>query len=101
MEKFINVLKKYKFYIVLGLFVIFFFRSCTKSTKVTRGDIKINQQEQTIDSLKTVVDSLEQKVINVQLDLIDEFNDTISRMDRTNQMMKFHELLLDKKNSIK
>ena len=54
--KFIELLKKYKVYILGGLLLIFFFRSCSKSTQARKLDDNVTQSEVVIDSLENVID---------------------------------------------
>ena len=50
MKKFIELIKKYKVYILSGLLLIFFFKSCSKSTEIKKLDkLSITQKTQ-IDS---------------------------------------------------
>lgn len=101
--KFIELIKKYKVYILGGLLLIFFFRSCSKSTQARKLDDNVSQNEMVIDSL--------QNVINIKNEMIKGFPETIrmekviihsdydnyiSKMDRGTQLMELH--MIVKKN---
>ena len=51
MKKFIELVKKYKVYILSGLLLIFFFKSCSKSTDIKKLDKLSTTQKIQIDSL--------------------------------------------------
>lgn len=95
--KFIQLIKKYKVYVLTGLLVVFFFRSCIKSVDVRKGGNTITNQEIVIDSLKSVIN--EQKLIigeypkTLRLEKIklhSEYDNYISKKDRGNQLMELH-----------
>jgi len=92
--KLVELIKKYKIYILSFLVLIFFFRSCGKSRTV----IKLEKNQKTNTEL---IDSLEQTIVVKQseIDAFPEvlrkeklaihlmYNDTISKLDRTPQTM--------------
>jgi len=105
MKNFIELLKKYKFYILTGLLLIFFFRSCLKSSQIKKSNKIVRNKENVIDSLKAVVKEKENKLdslpelirvekINIHL----EYDEWISSKDRGRQLMKLHSVV---KNNIK
>ena len=52
MKKLIELIKTYKLEILIGLTVIFFFRSCSNSSKVSKLEKIEKQNITTIDSLR-------------------------------------------------
>jgi hypothetical protein len=99
----LDFIKKYLVYIIAGLLVIVFLRSCGKSRSINRLE-KVNiSNVEMIDSLNTTI-----KIKDARLDSIPEIarieklsiylslDDTISRVDRTHQLMGFHTLIKDK-----
>jgi len=97
MKKFIELVKKYKVYILGVLLVIFFFRSCGKSTQVRKSDKIITEKEVIIDSLNNVIK--EQKltinefpeiVRQEKIKLHSEYDNYISEKDRGQQLMELH-----------
>jgi hypothetical protein len=76
--KFIELLKIYKVYILAGLLVIFFFRSCSKSTQVRKNDKVVTEKEMIIDRIHS------------------EYDNYISEKDRGEQLMELHMMI--KKN---
>lgn len=105
MKNFINLVKKYKLYILSVLLVMFFFRSCTKSTQIKKLDKKVNTIEIVTDSLSNEINLRQQKIdsfpellrvekINIHL----EYDGWISSKDRGPQLMELHPIV---KNNIK
>ena len=99
----LDFIKKYLVYIIAGLLVIVFLRSCGKSRSINRLE-KVNiSNVEMIDSLNTTI-----KIKDARLDSIPEIarieklsiylslDDPISRVDRTHQLMGFHTLIKDK-----
>jgi len=105
MKKFIELVKKYKVYILAGFLVIFFFRSCIKSTEIKKLDKKVNNNEMVVDSLQNEIKVRQQKIdslpeimriekINIHL----EYDEWISSKDRGQQLMELHSIV---KNNVK
>lgn len=105
MKGLIEIIKKYKVYILTGLMLIFFFRSCSKSTSVRKSDKLITEKEVIIDSLVNVINLKNSKIdsfpeiiriekINIHL----EYDNWISERDRGKQLMELHSLI---KNNVK
>lgn len=105
MQNIKNFLSKYKIWILVGFLAIFFFRSCARGRQISKLEKSTVSQTRVTDSL--------QSVINVQSSKIDSFpevlryeklsiylklDDTISRVDRSPQLMEFHKLI---KNEVK
>jgi len=102
MKKVLELTKKYKLYILSGLLVIFFFRSCIKSGQVRKFDKVVSTKDLTIDSLNNVVSSqndiiqgfpkvLKQEKIKIHT----EYDNYISEKDRGNQLMELHRIVKD------
>jgi len=105
MKNFINIIKKYKLYILSVLLVIFFFRSCQKSAEIKRLNKDSGATIENIDSLQTVIKQKQQKInsfpeqlriekINIHL----EYDSWVSSRDRGPQLMELHPVI---KNNIK
>jgi PBP1b-binding outer membrane lipoprotein LpoB len=105
MKKFVETVKKYKVYILTGFLLIFFFRSCTKSTEIKKLDKKLSNNEVFVDSLQKEIKVRQQKIdslpeliriekINIHL----EYDEWVSSKDRGQQLMELHSLI---KNNIR
>jgi hypothetical protein len=98
--KFIELLKKYKVYILSGLLIIFFFRSCIKSTQVRKIGKNMTKQEIVIDSLQNIVNTQEkligefpEKLRIEKIKLHSEYDNYISEKDRGEQLMELHMMI--------
>ena len=105
MKKIIELVKKYKLYILSTLLLIFFFRSCTKSTEIKKLNKQINNNGILLDSLNNEIILRQQKIdsfpevmrvekINIHL----EYDSWISSRNRGQQLMELHSVV---KNNIK
>ena len=98
--KFIELVKKYKVYILAGLLVIFFFRSCSKSTQHRKMDKIVTEKEVVIDSLQNVI-TLQKDTINgftnilreEKIKIHSEYDNHISTKDRGGQLMELHMII--------
>ncbi len=97
MKNFIELLKKYKLYILSALFVIFFFRSCSKSGQVNKLEKTEIKKEKVIDSLSNVIKSQEYTINNIsevirleKIKVHTDYDNYISGKDRGEQLMEFH-----------
>ncbi len=105
MKKFTELVKKYKLYILGVLLVIFFFRSCSKSTQVRKSDKVITEKEVVIDSLSNVIKK-QKETINEFPEIVkqekvkihSEYDNYISKKDRGQQLMELHMIV---KNNLK
>ena len=89
MKKLIELIKTYKLQILIGLTVIFFFRSCSNSSKVSKLEKIVKQNVATIDSMK--VAHKKEKIS------IHSFYDNyITEKDRGPQLMEMHFIVKDK-----
>ena len=102
MKNIINLIKKYKLYILGGLLVIFYFRSCQKSTEIRKLNKLDGKKVEMIDSLNNVINQKQEKIdsfpekiriekINIHL----EYDSWISSKDRGQQLMKLHQVVKD------
>ena len=97
MKNFIELIKKYKLYILGVLLAFFFLRSCSKSTQARKATEGITEKEVVIDSLKNVIKGNE-KTINGFPEIIKqekikihtEYDNYISEKDRGQQLMELH-----------
>lgn len=105
MKKFVETVKKYKVYILAGFLLIFFFRSCTKSTEIKKLDKNLSNNEIFVDSLQKEIKVRQQKIdslpeliriekINIHL----EYDEWVSSKDRGQQLMELHSVI---KNNIR
>ena len=83
MKKFIDLVKKYKIYILSILLLFYFFKSCSKST-----DIKKLTKE--VDNNGIVVDSLNNQ-IKLRQQKIDSFPE-VMRVEKINIHLEYDEL---------
>ena len=83
MKKLIELIKTYKLQILIFLTIIFFFKSCSNSSKVTKLEKIEKQNVSMIDSLKTA--HKKEKIA------IHSFYDNwITQKDRGPQLMELH-----------
>lgn len=108
MKKFIELVKKYKVYILASFLVIFFFRSCIKSSQVRKTDKVIVGKDYVIDSLNNVIKTqkdtindfpeiLRQEKLNIHM----EYDNWISARDRSPQLMLLHGIVKENIKEIK
>lgn len=97
MKNFIELLKKYKLYILSALFVIFFFRSCSKSGQVNKLEKTEIKKEKVIDSLSNVIKNQEYTINNIsevirleKIKVHTDYDNYISGKDRGEQLMELH-----------
>jgi len=102
MEKIKELFNKYKVYILAGLLVIFFFKSCSKSRDISKFERKEKVQVEITDSLSTIIsvqkarlDSFPEIIRNEKLSVYLGLDDKISRLDRGRQMMELHTTIKD------
>lgn len=103
MEKFIELVKKFKVYILTSFLFIFFVRSCAKSgevRKLSRDNIK---QTEVVDSLRQIVvgqkdtiDNISEVIRLTKVKVHSDYDNYISAQNRGGQLMELHKLV--KKN---
>ena len=98
MKKFIELVKKYKVYILSGLLLIFFFKSCSKSTDIKKLDKLSTTQKIQLDSLNSKIDSIPEIIRVEKINIHLEYDEWISSKDRGQQLMELHSIV---KNNIK
>ena len=105
MKKFIDLVKKYKVYILTILLLFYFFRSCSKSTEIKKLTREVNNNDLVVDSLKNEIKLRQQKIDSVpeiirieKINIHLEYDEWISSKDRGQQLMELHSIV---KNNIK
>ncbi len=98
MKKFLELIKKYKVYILSALLLIFFFKSCSKSTDIKKLEKITTKQEIQIDSLSKKIDSIPEIIRVDKINIHLEYDEWISSKDRGSQLMELHSIV---KNNIK
>jgi hypothetical protein len=83
MKKLIELIKTYKLQILIFLTIIFFFRSCSNSSKVSKLEKIEKQNVSMIDSLKTVHK-------NEKIAIHSFYDNWITQKDRGPQLMELH-----------
>lgn len=97
MKKFIEIVKKYKIYILSTLLVFFFLRSCIKSGEVRKLDKTKVEHVSTIDSLNNVIIGQKDTINNIsevirleKIKVHTEYDNYISEKNRGEQLMELH-----------
>ena len=83
MKKIIELIKTYKLQILIFLIVIFFFKSCSNSSRVTKLEKIQKQNVSMIDSLKTTHK-------NEKIAIHSFYDNWITQKDRGPQLMELH-----------
>ena len=83
MKKLIELIKTYKLQILIFLTVIFFFRSCSNSSKVSKLEKIQKQNVSTIDSVKIAHK-------NDKIAIHGFYDNWITQKDRGQQLMELH-----------
>ena len=83
MKKLIELIKTYKLEILIFLTVIFFFRSCSSSSRVTKLE-KIEKQN------ISMIDSLKLAHKNEKIAIHGFYDNWITQKDRGQQLMELH-----------
>lgn len=105
MKNIIEFVKKYKIHILSTLLLIFFMRSCIKSSEVRKLNKVKTENEKTVDSLNLLVDGQKDTINNIsevirmeKLKVHRYYDNYISEKDRDKQLMELHKVV---KNNIK
>jgi hypothetical protein len=83
MKKLIELIKTYKLQILIFLTIIFFFKSCSNSSKVSKLEKTKNQNVSMIDSLKIAHK-------NEKIAIHGFYDNWITQKDRGPQLMELH-----------
>ena len=83
MKKLIELIKTYKLQILIFLTIIFFFRSCSNSSKLTKLE-KIQKQN------VSMIDSLKITHKNEKIAIHSFYDNWITQKDRGPQLMELH-----------
>lgn len=100
MKKIIELVKKYKVYILSALLVFSFFRSCTKSTDNKKLQKSTVELQKTVNSYESKIDSFPEILRKEKLFIYLSLDDTISRVDRGSQLMGLHKIIKDSIKSL-
>jgi len=105
MKKLIDLIKKYKIYILSILLLIFFFKSCSKSVDIKKlnkvNDISVDYSDSlqnVINDQKAKIDSIPEIIRVDKINIHLEYDEWISSRDRGQQLMELHPIV---KNNIK
>jgi hypothetical protein len=100
MKKIIEFVKKYKMYILSSLLVIFFFRSCSKSSEVRRMEKYCVKTTGVIDSLTSVINGQKDTINNIsevirieKIKIHNGYDNYISSKNRGEQLMELHKIV--------
>ena len=93
MKKFIELLKKYKIYVLSVLLIFFFFKSCGKSTDIKRLERVTETQNKEIDSLNNKLDSVPEIIRVEKINIHLEYDSWVSSKDRGQQLMELHQII--------
>lgn len=103
MKKFIELVKKYKVYILASFLFIFFVRSCSKSGEVRRLEKTNIEQTKVVDSLRQIVvgqkdtiNDISEVIRLTKVKVHSDYDNYISAQNRGDQLMELHKLV--KKN---
>lgn len=100
MKKFIELIKKYKVYILGALLLFFFFKSCSKSTNIKKLERANVELQSKVDSYESKIDSFPERLRKEKLSIYLSLDDTISRVDRGPQLMGLHKMIKDSVKSL-
>lgn len=100
MKKIIELVKKYKVYILGALLLFFFFKSCSKSTNIKKLERTNVELQDKVDSYESKIDSFPEKLRKEKLSIYLSLDDTISRVDRGTQLMGLHKMIKDSVKSL-
>lgn len=102
MKKIIEFIKKFKIHILSALLFIFLMRSCIKSGEVRKLEKTKISQENTIDSLSTIVNGQKDTINNIsevirqeKIKVHREYDNYISGKNRGEQLMELHMIVKD------
>jgi hypothetical protein len=93
MKKFIELVKKYKIYVLSILLIFFFFKSCGKSTDIKRLERVTETQNKEIDSLNNKLDSVPEIIRVEKINIHLEYDSWVSSKDRGQQLMELHQII--------
>jgi hypothetical protein len=100
MKKIIEFVKKYKIYILASLLVIFFFRSCSKSSEVRKLEKSNIKTTKVNDSLTTVINGQKDTINDIsevirieKIKVHIEYDNYISSKNRGEQLMELHKIV--------
>lgn len=108
MKKFIDLVKKYKIYILSVLALFFFFKSCSKSAdinklnKINEGGVEYSDSLQNVINIqKAKIDSFPEVIRIEKINIHLEYDNWISEKDRGQQLMELHRIVKENVNDLK
>ena len=101
MKKVIDFVKKNKVYVLGILFVFFFFKSCQKSVSVDKLEKSNVELQKKVDRYEEKIDSFPEILRKEKLSIYLSLDDTISRVDRSPQLMELHKMIKDSVKSLR
>ena len=100
-SKIIELIKKYKVYILAALLIVFFFKSCSKSSNIKKLERTNVELRSKVDSYESKIDSFPEILRKEKLSIYLSLDDTISRVDRGPQLMQLHKMIKDSVKSLR
>lgn len=91
--KALELIKKYKIYILSFLLLVFFFKSCGKSKDISKLEKQNIKLEHTIDSLVSVKDSTIRVLHENHYNDIERIDTWIKEKNRGPQLMELHPIV--------
>ncbi len=101
MKKVIELVKKYKVYILAILFIFFLFKSCGKSSDIKKLEKSNIELQEKVDRYEEKIDSFPEILRKEKLSIYLSLDDTISRVDRSPQLMGLHKMIKDSVKSLR
>jgi len=107
MDSIKSFLTKHKVWVLSGFIVLFFIRSCNRNRSITKLEKTSISQTEQLDSLSIFVktqenqiDSFPEVLRTEKLNIYLSIDDTISRVDRSPQLMNIHKIIKDSIKSL-
>jgi hypothetical protein len=91
--KILELIKKYKIYILSVLLMVFFFRSCGKSREVKRLEKSVTAIQHVADSTSKYKDSVILSIKNKHYSDLETIDTWIKQKDRGPQLMELHPIV--------
>jgi len=103
MKKIIELVKKYKVYILTSFLFIFFVRTCAKSVEVRKLEKRDIEQTKVVDSLNKIIIGQKDTINNIsevirltKIKVHTDYDNYISEQNRGEQLMELHKLVKQK-----
>jgi hypothetical protein len=98
MKKILELIKTYKIQLLIGLVIIFFFRSCSNSSKVTKLERINTENIETIDSLSIKLVQKDSILREEKIKIHSFYDNWVTEKNRGPQLMELHLVI---KNNLK